>query len=113
MSDDTDLTRLFAQAPQVPGDEAFVARVAGRLAWQRRLALALPAAAAAVLLLAVWATWPAAFAFSRDALSGLEFLVDATTAFCNSPPGRFAAGLILVTGALWAWLFERLRGQIS
>jgi hypothetical protein len=111
MSDDLDLTRLFADAPAPPDGEAFVARIAFRIAWYRRLALALPAGAVALLVFAIWATWPAVYVFSRDALSGILLIAHAISTFFTSPTGMFAATVLLLTAAAWTRLFEWLRGD--
>lgn len=111
MSDDTDLTRLFAETAVLPHDDAFVARVAGRIAWRKRLTLAVPVGLAALLLLAVWATWPAAYVFSVNALSGVLLIADSLATFFTSPTGILAAVVLLLTVAFWAWLFERVRGE--
>lgn len=112
MSDDTDLTRLFAETADLPADEAFVARVTRRIGWHRRLTSAMPVGLAAVLLLAIGATWPAAYAFSADALAGVFLIADALGAFFTSPSGILAATVLLLTAAFWAWLFGRMRGDI-
>ena len=111
MSDDTDLTRLFAETASVPDDDAFVARVTGRIAWRKRLILATPAGLAALLLLAIWTTWPAVYDFSSAALSGIRLIADSLGSFFTSPAGILAVAVLLLTAALWAWLFERMLGQ--
>ncbi len=109
MSDDTDLIRLFAQTAELPQDEAFVAGVSRRIAARRRLAWAWPAGAAVLLLLAIWATWPAAYTFSIDALSGIQLLAGSLATISNSPAGMLTAAVLLLTAVLWSWLFERVR----
>ena len=106
MSDDTDLVRLFAEEPALPADEAFVAGVAARLVRRRRLALAAPLCAAALLLVAIWATWPAALDFSNYTLGGLMLMTQALGAFFNSLAGMVAAAALLLAAALWTWLNE-------
>ncbi|HEY0300895.1 MAG TPA: hypothetical protein VGC36_06170 [Rhizomicrobium sp.] len=110
MRDDADLTRLFAATDTVADDEAFVAGVASRIVRHKRAAWAFPTGAALLLVLAIWVSWPAAYAFSSEALSGLQLITGALGAFFNSPTGMLAAGVTLATAAGWAWLDERLRG---
>jgi hypothetical protein len=112
MTDDTDLTRMFAEAALPADDDAFVARVTARIAWRKRLILAMPVGLAALLLLAIWATWPAAYDFSRDVLSGLVLLAVWLNEFFTSPAGMFAAVVLLLTAAAWSWLFDRTRGNL-
>ena len=111
MSDDTDLIRLFAEEDTLPGDEAFVAGVTARIALRKRLAVAAPFGAALLLLLAIWATWPAAYTFSGNALAGLMLMADSLGAFFNSPAGMVAGGALLLSAALWSWLNDQLRGR--
>ena len=109
MSDDLDLTRIFAEAAPPPGDEAFVAQVTSRIAWRRRVLWAMPAGAAALLVLAIWATWPAAYGFSTDALTGILLIANALETFFNAPLGMITATTLLVTAVLWSWLYDRTR----
>jgi hypothetical protein len=112
MSDDADLTRLFAEAPDLSGDDdAFVIRVTARIAWRRRLVWLMPAGAAAALLLAIWATWPAAYDFSRNALAGIGWIGDSIAIFANSELGMLLAAALLVTGLIWRWTFDQVRGS--
>ena len=111
MNDDSDLVRLFAEEPTLPDDEAFVAGVTARLARRRRLAVATPVGAAMLLLLAIWATWPAAYNFSGNAIAGLMLMTDSLGAFFNSPAGMVTGGALLLTAALWGWLNDRLHGR--
>ena len=111
MSDDSDLIRLFAAEPVLPADEAFVAGVTTRIAWRKRFAFAVPLGAAALLLLAIWATWPAAYTFSDNVLAGLSLMTESLGAFSNSLAGMVAAGALLLATALWSWLNEQLRGR--
>lgn len=108
MSDDLDLQRLFTEEP-APADEAFVAGVTARIAWRRRLAWALPAGAALLLVFAIWATWPAAYTFSGNAIAGLVLIGASLGEFFNSPVGMIAVTALLATAAFWAWMYERLR----
>lgn len=110
MSDDSDLTRLFAEQHAAPEDEAFVAQVTGRIARRRQMAPALPAAAAALLALAIWATWPSAYLFSADALSGATFIANGIGEFSTTPIGVLTALVLLVTAAVWAWVHEQMHG---
>ena len=112
MNDDTDLIRLFAQEDALPADEAFVTRVTARIARRNRLALAAPFGAALLLLLAIWATWPAAYTFSGNALAGLMLMADSLGTFFNAPAGMIAAGALLLSAALWSWLNEQLHGRV-
>lgn len=107
MSDDLDLIRMFAQAAPLLEDDAFVAQVTARIAWRRRVLWAMPAGAAALLVLAIWATWPAAYGFSTDALAGILLIANALEAFFNSPLGMITATTLLLTTVLWSWLYER------
>lgn len=108
--EDGDLTRLFAQDAVPDEDAAFVAGVAARIAWRRSFAFGLPVAATALLLLSVWATWPAAYAFSGAVMAGLRLIFAATQVFFTSPTGMLVAVVLLATGAAWTWLLERVRG---
>jgi hypothetical protein len=60
VSDEIDhrLRRLFVETQSEPGDDAFVAAVASRVAWDRRLRTALLVCAAAALSVAVIALAP-------------------------------------------------------
>ncbi len=109
MSDDLDLTRMFAETAPAPEDDAFVAQVTTRIAWRRRVLWAMPAGAAALLILAIWATWPAAYGFSTDALAGILLIANTLETFFNSPLGMITAATLLLTGALWSWLQDRTR----
>ena len=111
MSDDSDLIRLFAEEDAPPADEAFVSGVTARIARRKRLALAAPFGAAALLLLAIWITWPAAYTFSDDALTGLMLMAETLGAFFNSAAGMIAGGALLISAALWSWLNEQMRGR--
>lgn len=110
MNDDADLTRFFAQADELPADEAFVARVAGRIARRRLMAWALPAGVAALLLLAIWATWPAAYEFSSNAYAGIDWLTDAVRGVAMSDAGMLAITALVLTAASWSWLYDFVRG---
>ena len=111
MNDDSDLIRLFAEEDALPADETFVAGVTARLVRRKRLALAAPLGVAMLLLFAIWATWPAAFNFSGNALAGILLMADSLGAFFNSPAGMVAGGALLLTAAMWRWLHDHLRGQ--
>ena len=111
MSDDTDLIRLFAEDDAFPADEAFVASVTARIARRKRLAFAAPLGAALLLLFAIWATWPAAYNFSGNALAGLMLMADSLGTFFNSAAGMVAGGALLLSAALWSWLNDQLRGR--
>jgi len=103
MTDD-DLTRLFTETAAKPADAAFVARVARHIAWQRRIAVALPAAIAVQLGILSWAAWPVVYLVSAWMVGGLQFL----GAFFVTLNGVIAAAALLATGAAWLWLQERL-----
>lgn len=111
MSDDTDLIRLFAEEDALPADEAFVTGVTARIVRRKRLTLAAPFGAAILLLLAIWATWPAAYTFSGNALAGILLMTDSLGTFFNSAAGMVAGGALLLSAALWRWLNDQLRGQ--
>ena len=111
MSDDTDLIRLFAEEDALPANEAFVAGVTARIARRKRLALAAQFGAAILLLLAIWATWPASYAFSGIAFAGILLMTDSLGTFFNSAAGMVAGGALLLSAALWSWLNDQLRGR--
>ena len=111
MSDDSDLIRLFAEDDALPADEAFVSGVAARIVRRKRLAFAAPLGVAMLLLFAIWATWPAAYAFSGNAFAGILLMADSLGAFFNSPAGMVAGGALLLTAGLWRWLDDRLSGR--
>ena len=108
--DDFELRRLFAEADGMVADEMFVARVQARLGRRKHMALAALAAAVAVLLAALWATWPAAYAFSNATLEGMAFITAGARLMLASQTGQLAAGALVVAAMLWLWLYERLRG---
>lgn len=107
MNDDSDLKRLFAEAEAPAPDEAFVASVSARIRQQNRLAYAIPAVLALLLLAAIWATWPAAYMFSAEALAGIATFGTTIGMLANSQLGMTVALTLVATGLLWAWLFER------
>ncbi|HEY0106740.1 MAG TPA: hypothetical protein VGB91_11700 [Rhizomicrobium sp.] len=109
MEKDIELAGLFATLPDPAPDEAFVAAVALRIARRRRLAMLWPAGCGFVLLLLVWASRPAGDVFAGWVQSGLNLIAVEVGRFATSPAGTFAAAILLVTGALWAWLYERLK----
>jgi hypothetical protein len=101
--DDNDLKRLFAEAPLVPTDDAFVARVETAIAWRRRQPALIAACAIALATLLVWATWPAAYQLTGWMRDGLLFLGP----FFSSVEGHVAVVALLATGIAWTWLHER------
>ena len=109
MSEDTGLARLFAEQPEPSDGDAFAARVSARLANRRRLRLASPFAAAAMLLLAVWATWPAAKTFAVTSLGSIDLLAHGISGFFTSDTGTAVAGAMALSLAIWAFATGRLR----
>ncbi|MEI9996994.1 MAG: hypothetical protein WDM91_20535 [Rhizomicrobium sp.] len=110
MTDDADLIRLFAEQPVPPDDDAFVAGVAARIARRGWLMLAPPFVVVLIFALGVWATWPAVFAFSAEALRGIRLIANGVRAVFDSPAGMAIATVLLATAAFWTWLYERVRG---
>jgi len=107
MSD--DLNHLFAEEPSPADDETFVTRVSGRIAWNKRVLMVVPMAAFAVLLLAIWATWPMAYQLSGNAVAATVVMAVSLREFATSQIGMLAIAVLLLTGALWLWLYERVR----
>jgi chromate transport protein ChrA len=107
MSD--DLARLFVEDKNPVADESFVSRVSGRIAWHKRMLFAIPLVAGALLVLAVWATWPAAYRWSGDAVADAAVMAVSLRAFATSQIGMLAIAVLLLTVALWLWLYERVR----
>ncbi|MBS0470469.1 MAG: hypothetical protein JSR60_05315 [Proteobacteria bacterium] len=107
MSDDSDLIRLFAEDDSAISDEAFVSAVSARIRMRQYAVLAVPTLLTALLLAAVWATWPAAYVFSTSVMSGLATLGAMVGTLANSQLGMTVALTLVATGLLWAWLFER------
>ncbi|MEJ0027071.1 MAG: hypothetical protein WDN01_13670 [Rhizomicrobium sp.] len=107
MSDDSDLVRLFAEQPDLPADDAFVAGVTARLARRRRLAVAAPFAVVAALLLAVWASWPATRDLIAESVSGIALLAGGVGSFFNSAIGVVTAAALLLAAALSLWASGR------
>ncbi len=108
MSD--DLARLFAEQPDPPDDETFVTQVTIRITRRRQLAIALPAILAALLVLAIWAIWPAAYLFGTDALSGIAFIANGIGGFFTTPVGILTAAALLFAAVIWAWIREQMHG---
>jgi hypothetical protein len=109
LSEDSGLARLFAEPADPAGGEAFVAGVTVRIARRRRLRTAAPFAALAALLLAVWATWPAAQTLATMTAHGVTLLGDSLSGFFTSYVGTATAGALLLPLAVWAWATGRLR----
>jgi hypothetical protein len=109
MSEDTDLARLFAERPEPADGDAFAARVSTRLARQRQLRIALPLVGIVALLLAVWATGPAAKTAAVTALGGIDLLAQGTSGFFNSDVGTATAAALALTLTIWAFATGRLR----
>jgi hypothetical protein len=109
MSEDTDLARLFAQTADPSGSDAFVAGVTGRIARRRRLRLAAPTALIAALLLAVWATRPAAKTFAVTSLGSVDLLAHGISGFFTSDIGTAVAAALTLSLAIWAFATGRLR----
>ena len=108
MSDDTDLTRLFAEQPEPPDGDAFAARLSAHLAYRRQLRIALPFALVGALLLAAWATWPAAKIYAMTSLGGIDLLAHGISGFFNSDIGMVSAGAVLLSFAIWRLAGGRL-----
>jgi hypothetical protein len=107
--DETELTRLFAETPSIDEGEEFVRRVSTKIAWHRRTAWLVPMVAIGFLLVAIWASWPAALAFSTAAISGIVLVANGVNAFFSSSAGLLLAAVLSLTGVLWQWLHYHLR----
>jgi len=109
MSEDTDLARLFAEQPEPSNGDAFTAGVATRVARRRQFRLWLPVVAGVLLLIAVWATWPAAKTFAVASLGSVDFLAHGVSGFFHSTTGIVAAAAVTLALASWAFATGRLQ----
>ena len=109
MSEDTDLARLFTEQPEPSNGDAFAAAVATRIAHRRRILMAAPIVLIALLLVAVWATWPAAKIFATASLGSVDQLAHGVSGFFTSDIGVALAAAVTLSLASWAFATRNLR----
>lgn len=107
---DQDLTRLFAEQPDIAADDAFVAGVSAAIARRKRNRWLALAGVTTLLLFAVWITWPAAVAIGAAASADIALIGDLSAAWLTSDVGAITAAALLATAAFTVWLTNRVRG---